>query len=325
MTIDEKRTLLEPGHPDLSIRRQCELLELNRSSAYYERREPSAEELALQEVIDRQYTATPFYGVPRMTAVLRRQGWTVNPKRVRRLMRRMGLEAIYPKPRLSLAHKGHKTYPYLLRNLTVERPDQVWATDITYIRLHGGFVYLTAVMDWYSRYVLSWELSNTLDASFCVEALEEALRTSSPQVFNSDQGSQYTSEEFTNRLSAAGVRISMDGRGRAYDNIFVERLWRTVKYEEVYLKDYTDAREAAVRLGRYFEFYNRRRPHQSLGWRTPAEVYFGESQEQMDQQEAMAPAGCGRPAAATAVGLRPPSVAAADQSGFHLISGKDWS
>ncbi len=298
---------------------------LNRSTAYYQPRPKDGADLALAEAIDRQYTATPFYGVPRMTAVLRRDGWTVNPKRVRRLMRLMGLEAIYPKPRLSLAQKGHKTYPYLLRNLTIDRPDQVWATDITYIRLQGGFVYLTVVMDWFSRYVLSWELSNTLDASFCIEALDKALRKSSPEIFNSDQGCQFTSESFTNRLKAAGARISMDGRGRAFDNIMVERLWRTVKYEEVYLNEYADAGCAHESLARYFEFYNRKRPHQSLGWQTPAEMYFETLEECMNNQEVTAPAGCGRAAAATPVGLRPPSVAAAEEAGFHLKSGNLWS
>ncbi len=240
-------------------------------------------------------------------------------------MRLMGLEAIYPKPRLSLANKDHKTYPYLLRNLAIDRPDQVWATDITYIRLRGGFVYLTVVMDWYSRYVLSWELSNTLDATFCVDALEKALRKSSPEIFNSDQGCQFTSESFTSRLKEAGARISMDGVGRAFDNIMVERLWRSVKYEEVYLKDYADVGQAHAGLARYFEFYNRNRPHQSLGDKTPAEMYFGMMEESVKNQEATAPAGCGRAAAATPVGLRPPSVAAAEEHGFHLKSGKHWS
>ena len=229
----------------------------------------------LKELIDIQYTARPFYGVPRMTKHLQRKGWVVNEKRIRRLMREMDLVAIYPKPRLSMPDKAHRIYPYLLRGVVIDRPDQVWASDITYIRLHGGFVYLTAVMDWYSRYVLSWELSNTLDTAFCVEALDHALTISQPEIFNSDQGCQYTSETFTTRLKNAGIRISMDGRGRAYDNIFVERLWRTVKYEEVYLKDYDSMSEAQASLAQYFRFYNRERMHQSLAWRTPAEMYFG--------------------------------------------------
>jgi len=209
-------------------------------------RPESALNQELMRLIDEQYTRTPFYGSPRMTAHLRRQGFGINPKRVRRLMRRMGLEAVGPKPRLSRANKKHRKYPYLLRDLDIRRPDQVWCSDITYIRLSGGFVYLTAVMDWHTRYVLSWELSNTLDASFCVSALERALGRSKPEIFNSDQGSQFTGGEFTGRLKSAGIRISMDGRGRVFDNIFVERLWRTVKYEEVYLKDYRTAAVAGV-------------------------------------------------------------------------------
>jgi len=302
--------MLEPDHPRISLRRQCDLLGLSRSTAYYRRRPGDPENLALKEAIDRQYTARPFYGVPRMTAHLRREGWEVNPKRVRRLMREMDLMAIYPKRRLSLPDRAHPAYPYLLRGLRIERPDHVWASDITYVRLRGGFVYLTAILDWHSRYVVSWELSNTLDAGFCMAALERALTISQPEIFNSDQGSQYTSEAFTGRLKAAGIRISMDGRGRAFDNIFVERLWRTVKYEEVYLKDYTGVVEARESLARYFRFYNHERPHQALGWRTPAEAYF-------ETQEAAAPARSGAAAAATPVALRAPSVAAAPPD-LHL-------
>ena len=309
--------MLEPGQDRVSLRRQCELLGLSRSTAYYRPREENPATLALKGRIDTQYTQRPFYGVARMTAQLRRDGWQVNPKRVRRLMRQMGLSAIYPKPRLSLSNQAHPTYPYLLRGVTVERRDHVWASDITYIRLRGGFVYLTTVMDWYSRYVLSWELSNTLDAAFCVEALERALSISQPAIFNSDQGAQYTSEAFTGRLKAAGVKISMDGRGRVYDNIFVERLWRTVKYEEVYLHHYETMAEAWAGLARYFRFYNRERPHQSLDWRTPHEMYFGQ-QEATGDPEIVA-------AAATPVGLRPPSVAAAPPGGFHLNSAQEWS
>jgi putative transposase len=309
--------MLEPRHERISIRRQCALLGLNRATAYYRARPAGGEDRSLREEIDRQYTATPYYGVPRMTAHLRRAGWQVNPKRVRRLMRSMGLEAIYPKRRLSTPNPAHPTYPYLLRGVTVSRPDQVWASDITYIRLRGGFVYLTAVMDWRSRYVLAWELSNTLDAAFCVSALERALAISQPEIFNSDQGAQYTSEAFTGRLKRAGVRISMDGRGRVYDNIFVERLWRTVKYEEVYLHDYASLAEAQRALARYFQHYNRERPHQSLDWRTPAEVYFG-NQEEAGGPETVAAAG-------TPVALRAPSVPAAPQDSFHLNSASQWS
>ena len=225
--------MLELGHARISIRRQCDLLGLNRSTAYYRARPEGRMNLRLKETIDKQYTKRPFYGVERMTAHLQREGWPVNPKRIRRLMREMGLAAIYPKPRLSLSNQDHPRYPYLLRGMGIDRPDQVWASDITYVRLRGGFVYLTAIMDWFSRYVLSWELSNTLDAAFCVSALEKALTISQPEIFNTDQGAQYTSEAFTGRLKADGVRISMDGRGRVYDNVFAERLWRTVKYEKV--------------------------------------------------------------------------------------------
>jgi len=224
--------------------------------------------------IDRQYTETPFYGVERMTAQLKRQDLVIGHNRVRRLMRLMGLMAIYPKPNVSKRHPEHKIYPYLLRDVTIERVNQVWSADITYVRLIAGFLYLVAILDWFSRYVLSWSLSNTLDSLFCVEVLERALRIAKPQVFNTDQGSQFTSRDFTSRLEQAGVAISMDGRGRVFDNIFSERLWRTVKYEEVYLNEYRDGRQAVDGLGRYFDFYNNRRLHQSLDYRTPAEVYF---------------------------------------------------
>lgn len=226
-------------------------------------------------MIDEQYTKTPFYGVRRITTALKRMGCLINHKRIARLMRIMGLEAIYPKPRLSKACKENKKYPYLLRGLSIVRPNQVWSTDITYIRLHSGFVYLAAIMDWFSRYVVSWVLSNTLDTFFCVDMLEKALKVNLPEIFNSDQGSQFTSSDFTCILEDNGIRISMDGRGRVYDNIFVERLWRTVKYEEVYLKDYSDMHEARISLSTYFDFYNTERPHQSLGNMTPSEVYYG--------------------------------------------------
>jgi putative transposase len=265
--------LIDPGHPGLSVRRQCQLLGLNRSSFYYEPAVESAEDLRLMGLIDRQYTEHPFYGSRRMTAWLRQdQGEAVNRKRVQRLMRLMGLEAVYPKPRLSAGRK-HKVYPYLLRGVVIERPDQVWSTDITYVGLPGGFMYLTAVIDWHSRYVLSWGLSNTLEGSFCLDALEEALAKGRPEVFNTDQGSQFTAEAFTGRLEAAGVRVSMDGKGRCLDNVFVERLWRTVKYEDVYLRGYETVAQLRAGLARYFAFYNQRRRHQSLGYRTPQQVY----------------------------------------------------
>ena len=223
--------------------------------------------------LDEVYTATPFYGSRRLQVALRRQGQSVNRKRVQRLMRLMGIEAVGPKPRLSQRHRGHQVYPYLLREVAIERVDQVWSCDITYIRLRSGFVYLMAVLDWFSRYVLAWELSVTLDGQFCRDALEGALATGRPEIFTTDQGAQFTSDAFTALLRTAGVQISMDGRGRALDNVFVERLWRSVKYEEVYLKDYDSVPAARAGLGDYFAFYNHERPHQALAYRTPAEVY----------------------------------------------------
>ena len=248
--------------------RQCELLGLPRSSWYYRPREESAENLELMRRIDAQYLRTPFYGSRRMAVVL-----SVNRKRVQRLMGLMGIEAIYPKRRTTRPAAGHRIYPYLLRNVEVTRPNQVWSSDITYLPLRHGFLYLTAVIDWYSRYVLAWRLSNTLEGSFCLEALDEALALGRPEIFNSDQGSQFTAAAFTSRLEACGIAISMDGRGRALDNVFVERLWRTVKYEEVYLKEYADGWDAEASLASYFRFYCQERVHQALQYRTPAEVY----------------------------------------------------
>ena len=225
------------------------------------------------KLIDRQYLMTPFYGTRKIAAWLKSQEYTVNRKRVRRLMRLMGLKAIYRRPRTSKPGKGHKIYPYLLHGLKITRPNQAWAADITYIPMARGFLYLVAIIDWYSRYVLSWRLSNTLDAGFCIEALEEALKKGRPDIFNTDQGAQFTSETFTGLLEQHGVRISMDGKGSYNDNLFIERLWRSVKYEEVYLKAYQDGRYAKISLGNYFHFYNTERPHQALGYRTPVEVY----------------------------------------------------
>ncbi len=259
------------------MRRQCQLLGLNRSTWYYEPVPESAANLALMRRIDEQYLRRPFYGSRRMTAWLRREGEPVNRKRVQRLMRRMGLEAIYPKPRTTLAGAGHKIYPYLLRNVPVTRPNQVWSADITYVPLRRGFLYLTAILDWYSRYVLAWRLSNSLDGDFCLEALDEALARARPEIFNSDQGVQFTSREFTGRLESAAVAISMDGRGRALDNVFVERLWRSVKYEEVYVHDYATGVDCHAGLSAYLTFYCQERLHQALGYRTPAEVYWGEA------------------------------------------------
>jgi putative transposase len=266
--------LIEPDHPGISVARQCELVGLSRSSFYYRPMGESPENLVLMRLLDKQYTRTPFYGVRRMTAWLKTQGYAVNHKRVARLLRTMGLEILYAKPGTSQPQPGHRVYPYLLRGVPITRVNQVWSTDITYIRLRSGFVYLVAVLDWFSRYVLSWAVSITLDVGFCLDALEQALWRAQPEVFNSDQGAQFTSTELTSRLEAAGIRMSMDGRGRALDNIFVERLWRTVKYEEVYLKEYETPREAARELALYVAFYNERRLHQALAYQTPAVVYF---------------------------------------------------
>jgi putative transposase len=251
---------------------QCDLLGLARSSYYYEPVPESEENLRLMRLLDEQYTRTPFYGTRKMTAWLNTQGDAVERKRVTRLLRLMGLEAIYPKPRTSVPGTVEQRYPYVLRGMGIERCNQVWSCDITYIRLQRGVIYLMAVIDWFSRYVLSWEISVTLDTSFCLEAVDRALRIATPEIFNTDQGVQFTSTEFTNRLKAADIRISWDGRGRALDTIFVERLWRSVKYEEVYIKDYQSVPEAMSNLRAYFTFYNHERLHQALDYRTPAQV-----------------------------------------------------
>jgi putative transposase len=277
------KELIEPGYSGIPIYRQCELLGLSRSGYYYQPQEESPLNMRLMNLLDEQYTKTPFYGVEKMTEWLRRQGFTVNPERIRRLLRLMGLEAIYPKKRLSIPAESYKKYPYLLKELAIERPDQVWCADITYIRMLHGFLYLVAIMDWYSLYVLTWELSNSLDRQFCLDAVDKALAISQPEIFNSDQGSQFTSAEFTCRLETAGVRISMDGRGRVFDNIMIERLWRTVKYEEVYTKSYETVGEARDGLAGYFRLYNTERLHESLGYRTPHEVYFGASRNDNGQ------------------------------------------
>jgi putative transposase len=255
----------------LSITRQCQLLGLPRSTWYYQPVGETAENLQLMRRIDELYLKRPFFGSRKMAQVL-----GCNRKRTQRLMRLMGLEAIYPKQRTTLRAAGHKIYPYLLRNVPITRSDQVWSTDITYVPMRHGFLYLVAVIDWFSRYVLAWRLSNTLQGIFCLEALEEALAGGQPEIFNTDQGSQFTANAFTSRLEAQGVAVSMDGRGRALDNVFIERLWRSVKYEEVYLNDYEDGWQAATRLQAYFEFYGSERPHQALGYKTPQEVYFAE-------------------------------------------------
>ena len=265
--------MIDPDHPQLSILRQCELLDLARSSYYYEPVPESEEDLLLMRLLDEQYTRTPFYGMRKMVVFLQEQGYTVDRKRVRRLMRLMGLETIYPKPHLSLPGEQSIRYSYLLRGISINRINQVWSCDITYIRLARGSVFLMAIIDWFSRFVLAWELSITLDTRFCLEALDRALEAAQPEIFNTDQGAQFTSHDWTSRLRESGIRISWDGRGRALDNIFVERLWRSVKYEEVYLKDYQTVSEARNELAAYFQFYNYERYHQSLDYKTPFEVY----------------------------------------------------
>jgi len=265
--------VVDRKNPSLSIVQQCRLLSISRSGMYYQPKGISGEDLSLMKLIDRQYLATPFYGARKIAAWLKSQNYIVNRKRVRRLMRLMGIRAIYRRPRTSRPGPGHKIYPYLLGGMKITRPNQVWAADITYIPMARGFLYLVAIIDWYSRYVLSWRLSNTLDADFCVEALGEALKKGRPEIFNTDQGSQFTGEAFTGILKEHDIKISMDGKGSYNDNLFVERLWRTVKYEEVYLRAYEDGREAKLSLADYFRFYNTERPHQALGYRTPAEVF----------------------------------------------------
>ena len=267
--------MVDPKDDRLSITRQCRLVSIARSSFYYEGRGESPLNLRLMRLIDEQFLETPFFGSRQMTRWLRREGYSVGRKRVRRLMRLLGLQAVFQRPRTSQPHPEHKIYPYLLRELKITRPNHVWCADVTYIPLERGFLYLVAVMDWASRKVLSWRLSNTLEASFCVEALEEALeRYGAPEIFNTDQGSQFTSLEFTQALKAAGIKISMDGKGRWMDNVFIERLWRSLKYEQVYLSEYATGSEARAGIGWWMSFYNERRPHSSLDDLTPVEAYL---------------------------------------------------
>jgi len=265
--------VVDRRHPSLSVVHQCRLLDISRSGLYYQPAGISEEDLTLMKLIDSQYLITPFYGARKIAAWLRNQGHNVNRKRVRRLMRTMGLKAIYRRPRTSQPAPSHKIYPYLLSGMKIIRPNQVWAADITYIPMARGFLYLVAIIDVYSRYVLSWRLSNTLNADFCVDALEEALSKNRPEIFNTDQGAQFTSETFARLLQQQGVKISMDGKGSYNDNLFIERLWRSVKYEEVYLKAYQDGKDARAGISDYFRFYNTERPHQALGYLTPAEVF----------------------------------------------------
>jgi len=266
--------MIERQHPLLSLRRQCALLGLSRASFYRQPARETALNLMLMRLIDEEYTRAPFYGYRKLAIRLRQRGYRVNPKRVLRLMRRMGLQAVYPHPRTSIPDPQHKKYPYLLRDVEVLHPNQVWSADITYVPLPQGFMYLVAVIDWFSRFVLTWQLSNTLDGWFCLDALRLALQMAQPDIFNTDQGVQFTAHAFTDELETAQVRISRDGRGRAFDNIFVERLWRTVKYEDIYLKGYGTVPALETGLEDYFQFYNYQRPHQSLGYRVPADVYF---------------------------------------------------
>ena len=274
MSAPERRALVERPAADLSVRRQCALLNVARSGVYRPQMEPSAEDLALMRRIDELHLELPFYGSRRMTFELNREGRGVNRKRVQRLMRLMGLEGLVPRPGTSRAAPENKIYPYLLRGLAITEPNHVWASDITYIPMAHGFLYLVAVIDWASRAVLAWRLSNTMDTRFCIEALEEALaRYGAPRIFNTDQGAQFTSAAFTGKLEAAGVAISMDGRGRFMDNIFVDRHWRSIKYEEIHLKAYADGREARAGIGAWMNFYNHRRPHQAMGNHTPMAVW----------------------------------------------------
>jgi putative transposase len=276
MSHDRRVSMIEPNHPRLSIVRQCELVHISRSSFYFEGKGESLLNLELMRVIDERFLETPFYGSRQMTRHLKRQGYCISRKRVRRLMNKMGLMPIYQKPRTSEPHPEHRIYPYLLRNLAIDRPNQVWCADITYIPLRRGFLYLVVIMDWMSRKVLAWRLSNTLDASFCVDALKEALHLfGKPEIFNTDQGSQFTSMEFTDVLKDADVAISMDGKGRWMDNIFIERLWRTLKYECVYLHAFETGSETRQGIERWVHRYNQDRPHSAFGGRTPDEVYFG--------------------------------------------------
>jgi putative transposase len=284
MSAPERREKVERVGSDLSVRRQCQLLNVARSGVYRPRPEPDAEDLALMRRIDELYLEKPFYGSRRMTFELNEEGRGVNRKRVQRLMRLMGLEALVPRPGTSKAAPENKIYPYLLRDLTITEPNHVWASDITYIPMAHGFLYLVAVIDWASRAVLAWRLSNTMDSGFCVEALEEALQKhGTPRIFNTDQGAQFTSAAFTAKLAAAGIAISMDGRGRFLDNIFIERLWRSIKYEEVHLKAYADGREARAGIGQWIDFYNHRRPHQAMSNQRPMNVW----REGMDNRNAL--------------------------------------
>ncbi len=298
MMREQRKAMIDRNHQHLSLVRQCTLLGVSRASVYYRPAPTREEDLELMALMDRQYLKTPFYGSRKMKAWLLKEGYLVSRSKVRRLMRLMGLEAIYRRPNTSKPAPGHRVYPYRLKGVDINRVDQVWAADITYIPMAQGFLYLVAIMDWYSRHVVAWKLSNTMDTDFCVGALEEALSRGRPEVFNTDQGAQFTSEAFTQTLLERGIRISMDGKGRYLDNIFVERLWRSIKYEEVYLKAYQTVAEARTGINAYLEFYNRRRPHQALGYRTPAEVYQNcQEEKEAATQEVGLPSGVVKPSA----------------------------
>ena len=273
LSTRELREIIDPSNKNINLSRQCSLISLPRSSWHYQPQGISLEEIEIMHKIDRIYTKYPFYGSPRITAELRREDKIVNHKRVERLMRLMGIAAIMPKKNLSKRDKDHLVYPYLLRGVQITANNQVWSTDITYIPINSSFIYLVAIMDWFSRYIISWSVSNTLDVYFCLEALDGALRTGKPEIFNTDQGSQFTSKSFTGMVIENDIQMSMDSRGRALDNIFIERLWRSLKYEDIYLKDYQSVREVILGIEEYFYFYNNQRPHQSLKYNTPAEVY----------------------------------------------------
>lgn len=275
LNLNQKRLLLDYDEKNLSLRRQCKVFNLNRSSIYYQPIPENLYNVKLMNLIDQKYTQMPYYGVPRMSEHLRQSGYVAGPKLVRRLMRQMELQAIYPKPKTSKPNSEHRIYPYLLRDVTIKKPNHVWSTDITYVRLLNGFAYLVAIIDWFSRYVLAWRLSYSLEVDFCIDCLEEALRYyGKPKIFNTDQGSQFTSIDFTERLKGNGIAISMDGRGRFFDNIFIERLWRTVKYENIYIQDYQTIPDARIGLNDYFSLYNTCRLHSSLNYKTPAKIYL---------------------------------------------------
>lgn len=277
MSTREKTLLVNENHKQLSIKRQCELLDMPRSMYYYEPAEEDPLNLLLMDEIDKLYTKYPFYGSPKICDGMNKLGYEVNIKRIKRLMAIMGITAIYPGPNTSKRNMEHKIYPYLLRGLKVKNPNHVWSADITYIRLNKGFMYLMAIIDWYSRYVIAWELSNTLDGAFCREALIRALKAGRPDIFNTDQGVQFTAQDFTGILSGNNVQISMDSVGRATDNVFVERLWRSLKYEDIYIKGYETVKDLLNGLAVYFDFFNNERPHQSLGYKTPGEIYFSKT------------------------------------------------